>query len=114
MNKTSDIDKATRTAAKLFTAKLTAYPVAKLLLFGSRARGDFHVESDADIAVLLKGKAQRFLPTKLALADIAYDVLLETGIRIQPLPIWEEEWQSPDQYSNPYLLRNIEHEGVPL
>jgi len=26
------------------------------------------------------------------MADIAFDVLLETSIYIQPLPIWEDEW----------------------
>jgi antitoxin ChpS len=46
------------------------------------------------------------------MADLAYDILLETGIRIQPLPIWEEEWAHPDAYSNPHLLHNIEREGI--
>lgn len=48
------------------------------------------------------------------MADLAYDVLLETGIRIQPLPIWEEEWVHPEAYSNPRLLHNIRREGVRL
>ena len=48
------------------------------------------------------------------MADIAYDVLLETGIRVQPPPIWEEEWTHPDAYSDPRLLRNIDREGVRL
>lgn len=45
---------------------------------------------------------------------IAGDVLLETGIRVQPLPIREEQWEHPDTYPNPRLLRNIEREGVVL
>ena len=48
------------------------------------------------------------------MADLAYDVLLETGVRIQPLPIWEEEWAHPEGYSNPRLLQNIERQGVRL
>ena len=48
------------------------------------------------------------------MADLAYDVLLETGIRIQPLPIWEEEWEHPEAYSNPHLLPNIAREGIRL
>ena len=35
------------------------------------------------------------------MADVAFDVLLETGIRIQPLPVWEDEWEHPESYSNP-------------
>jgi len=47
------------------------------------ARGQTHrADSDADVAVLLRGAHQRFLPTKLAMADFAFDVLLETGINI--------------------------------
>lgn len=45
---------------------------------------------------------------------MAYDVLLDTGIRIQPLPILEDQWAQPEQYSNPRLLENIAREGIPL
>lgn len=40
--------------------------------------------------------------------------MLETGIRVQPLPIWEDEWAHPENYSNPALLRNIAREEVRL
>jgi uncharacterized protein len=90
------------------------YEMAGAILFGSRARGTHRPDSDADVAVLLRGEHQRFLPTKLAMADVAFDVLLETGIRIQPLPVWEDEWEHPESYSNPRLLANIANEGVRL
>jgi hypothetical protein len=48
------------------------------------------------------------------MADEAFDVLLETGVRIQPLPIWEDEWADPDHYANPRLLKNIAREGLRL
>ena len=85
-------DPATERAARLFLEKVTAkYAVTGAILFGSRARSDHRQDSDADVAVLLQGQAGEFLPTKLAMADIAYDVLLESGIRVQPLPVWEEQ-----------------------
>lgn len=56
----------------------------------------------------------RILDTKLAMADVAYDVLLETGVLIQPLPIWEEEWEHPELFGNRDLLRNIRRDGVRL
>jgi antitoxin ChpS len=71
-------------------------------------------DSDVDVSVLLHGRSGKFVATKLAMADIAYDVLLETGIRIQPLPTWKEEWKHPESYSNPRLLQNIEREGILL
>ncbi len=90
------------------------YDVAGFILFGSRARDDFRPDSDADVAVLIKGSHGDFVTTKLAMADIAFDVLLNTGIRIQPFPIWEDEWEHPESYPNPRLLENIGREGLRL
>ena len=110
-----DIDTETEQAARAFIAKVAGqYDLAGAILFGSRARKSHRPDSDADIAVLLHGHPGKFISTKLAMADIAYDVLLETGIRIQPLPIWEDEWAHPEAYSNPSLLHNIDREGIRL
>jgi predicted nucleotidyltransferase len=111
----ADIDPDTERAARAFIAKVVVlYDFAGAILFGSRARHTNLPDSDADIAVILHGHPGKFVVTKLEMADIAYDTLLETGIRIQPLPIWEEEWAHPETYSNPLLLRNIEREGMRL
>ena len=64
--------------------------------------------------VLLRGEPQRFLPVKLAMTDIAYDIFIDTGVDISPLPVWMEEWQDPDSYPTPALLRDIANEGVRL
>lgn len=111
----ADIDKETELAARAFIAKVAGkYNYAGAILFGSRARHTNRPDSDADIAVLLHGDHGKFVDVKLDMADIAYDILLETGIRIQPLPIWEDEWDHPESYSNPRLLQNIEREGIRL
>ncbi len=108
-----EIDLDTRRAVKRFLGLLAdRYDTAGAIVYGSRARGTHRSDSDADVAVLLSGKHQRFLSTKLAMADIAFDVLLETGINISPLPIWLDEWEHPERYSNPSLLHNIAREGV--
>ena len=102
-------------AARDFVSRVAArWPMNSALLFGSQARNTAHAGSDTDVAVLLTGEPGDFVATKLALDDVAYDVLLESGIRIQPFPIWEHEWAHPDLYSNPRLLHNIAREGVPL
>jgi len=49
---------------------------------------------------------------RLKMSDAAYDVLLDTGINISPLPIWMDEWEHPQAYVNPALLANIAREGV--
>lgn len=109
------VDTDTARAARVFVEKVAAqYPISGAILFGSRARGNYRPDSDADIAVLLHGRRGNFVDTKLAMADIAYDVLLETGVHIQPLPIWEDEWKHPESYSNPRLLQSINREGIRL
>ena len=109
------IDPQTAFAAKEFLAKVSeGFCVTGAMLFGSRARQSHNVESDADIAVFLAGGSGDFLATKLAMADIAFDNLLETGILVQALPIWEAEWANPMGYSNPRLLENIGREGIRL
>ena len=101
-------------AARDFAKRVNlSWPLRGALLFGSQARGSAHEESDADVAIILKGKPGHFIKTKMAMNDIAYDILLESGIRIQPLPIWERESAHPEEYSNPRLLHNIAREGPP-
>lgn len=115
MTRPADIDAETLRAAHAFIrAARSRFDVAGAILYGSRARQDHAADSDADIAVVLKGQPAPFVATKLALADLAYDVLLATGLRIQPLPVWEAQWRHPETFSNPRLLRNIEREGVAL
>jgi len=106
------VDRPTLRALDLFIGRINArYRTTGVILFGSRARGDHRADSDADVAVLLSGPPERFLPTKLAMADLAFEIMLETGIRIEPLPVWESEWSEPSAYSNPRLLENIAREG---
>lgn len=108
-------DPATMAALKAFVRKVsTRSDFAGAMLFGSRARRSHQPDSDADVAVMLNGKPGDFVPTKLAMDDLAYEVLLDTGIRIQPLPIWQSEWEQPGSYSNPRLLQNIAREGIRL
>ena len=105
----------TEQAAKAFAGLVRArYPVQSTMLFGSRARRDHRAGSDADVAVILRGEKGPFVDTKLAMADLAYEVLLETGVHIQPLPLWEYEWAHPQSHRNPGLLHNIARDGIRL
>jgi antitoxin ChpS len=90
------------------------WPLQSALLFGSQARGNAHLGSDTDVAVLLHRSPGDLVATKLALDDVAYDLMLDSGIRIQPLPKWEGEWAHPERYSYPRLLENIAREVLTL
>ena len=53
----STIDPETARAASMFVERVsTQYPINGAILIGSRARGGFRPDSDADIAVLLRGQ----------------------------------------------------------
>jgi predicted nucleotidyltransferase len=111
----AQIDHDTEAAVRRFLALLgSRYCMAGAIVYGSRARGTHRPDSDADVVVLLKGEHQRVLTTTLAMADVAYDVLLDTGINISPLPVWLDEWEHPETYTNPALLHNIAREGIRL
>ena len=109
------IDPATAEAVRHFLARIAGrYDVAGAILYGSRSRGTHRPDSDADVAVLLRGGHQRLLAVKLDMADTAFDVLLETDILVSPLPNWIDEWTHPGHHTNPALLRTIERQGIRL
>ena len=108
------IDRDTEAAVRRFLALIgDRYDVAGAILYGSRARGTHHDESDADVAVILKGEPLHY-KTVMDMAKSSFRVLLETRIPISPLPIWLDEWEHPDSYSNPELLHHIRQEGFQL
>ena len=84
----------------------------RLMLFGSRARGDNDPESDADVAVILRGRiADRWSVKRLIIQD-TYPILLETGLYIQAWPLEEGELDDPGKSSNPALVRNVVRDGI--
>jgi uncharacterized protein len=102
-------------AAREFVRRASArYSVTSAVLFGSRARGAHRSDSDVDIAIVLQGQRGKLIETSIGMADIAFELLLETNVYIQPLPIWEDEWDHPETHSNPRLVENIRREGLPL
>jgi len=110
-----ELDPTTEKAARRFLALIAdRYDTVGAMVYGSRARGNHRPDSDADLAVLLRGEHQHFLQTKLDMADTAFDVQLETDILISPFPIWMDEWKNPDAYRYAALLRNISREGIRL
>ncbi len=59
--------------------------IERVLLFGSRARGDAASDSDYDVAVFLK-EPKSFWSESGRLADIETEILLDTGAVINALP----------------------------
>jgi uncharacterized protein len=84
----------------------------RLILFGSRARGDDRPDSDADVAVVLRGPMVNRWAEKERIIDDTYAILLETGLYIQPWPIEDRALVDPDSAPNPELVRAIIRDGV--
>ena len=108
------IDPTTEQAVRDFMRRIPAdLRVERALLFGSRARGDFDEESDADVALVLRegGDDWRVL---WRLAGVAWQVFVETGIYIQPVPISSEDWADPKRVLRPSFLLSIKREGISL
>jgi predicted nucleotidyltransferase len=59
--------------------------IERLVLFGSRARGDAQADSDYDIAVFLEDLTDRWREFHL-LADLRTDILAETGAFLEARP----------------------------
>jgi antitoxin ChpS len=109
------IDSVTESALRHFIDRMAGeFDLAGVFLFGSRARGQYRPNSDADVAVLLHGRSGPRVDVALRMADIAFDVLLDTGIVIEAIPFWQDEWAHPEHFSNPALIDNIRREGTRL
>ncbi len=103
----------TKQTTKLFLELVNKqFDTAGAILFGSQARIDANTQSDADLVILLKGKPGRRVDVALTMADMAFDVMLKTGLMIDALPLWEEEWLHPETFKNPALLENIRRDGI--
>lgn len=64
--------------------------------------------------MVLNGARGDFIDTKLDMAGIAFDVLMETGVLVQPFPLWDGDLAHPERFSNPALIRAIAKDGIRL
>ena len=94
--------------------ELLSDDVTQLILFGSRARGDYRPDSDANVAALSRGDPDDAIVILLSLSDLAYKVLLSTGVRIRPFLVWETGWCDPESSAQKDTLQDIAREGITL
>jgi predicted nucleotidyltransferase len=86
--------------------------LARAILFGSRARGEGHEESDLDVAVVVRGperEVYRQVYDSAAEMNMEYDY----GVRLAPLLLSEETLEDLRDRELA-IARAILEEGVPL
>lgn len=86
-------------------------PDATVILYGSRARGDFRDDSDLDILVLLD-KDEITRDDEKRIKYPLYDIEFETGKIISPLVLSKSDWESRHRITPFY--ENIMREGIVL
>lgn len=82
--------------------------IDRVVLFGSRARGDAHDDSDYDVAVFLKSLPDRWVEFD-RLANLRSDFLNDTGVFFDTQPYISTTYQARTP-----LMREIRREGVEL
>ena len=90
--------------------------VQRVLLYGSRARGNWHEESDVDIAVVFRGEAPRAFPFGLLrrLSRIAHEAMWATGCAMYPSakPVFEAQIKEPSTAGNAAFFESLATEGI--
>lgn len=90
------------------TTVLDLIPDAEVILFGSRAREDYHEESDWDILILINRKVTHAM--KREMCDKLFYISLEYEIGINTLMLNKSDWNEKFKY---YPLHvEIEREGM--
>ena len=66
-------------------------PLSRIILFGSRARGDNEPDSDMDVLVVLEGSVSR--ESEEYVRFCAWELSYENGVVIFPLVVERTEWE---------------------
>jgi predicted nucleotidyltransferase len=96
---------------KVKEAILKIEPSAEIILYGSRARDDFHEGSDWDFMILVDGEVDDKRTDKIR--HQLYEIEWETGDVLCSIVRSRADWDSPEYGIIP-LYKNIRHEGITL
>lgn len=105
-----------RRALEAFVHRLIQWfadDLLRVVLFGSKARGDFGAESDLDLLVVAHIHPETYREAWSSIADIAWGVELEFGVVLSVIVKSEQDFAKMRRHGL-LLARNIESEGIDL
>jgi predicted nucleotidyltransferase len=86
-------------------------PDSEIILYGSRARGDFNRFSDWDVLILLNRSSISF-ELEIQYLNQIYEIELESGEIISPLIYTKNDWI--ENHSITPFFENIKKEGIKI
>jgi uncharacterized protein len=96
---------------KLRSLILERVRVHKIILFGSRARGDAAPDSDMDVLVILD---ETITPeVRDVVSDCAWKAGFDAGVVVASVVFTREEWEEGPEYHSPFV-EAVRSEGIPV
>lgn len=86
-------------------------PLARIILYGSKARGEANKESDYDLVIVTEGEVSLLREDEHRKA--LFPIELETGAVLTVFLVEEKDWNSSLYAAMPFR-QNVEREGVVL
>lgn len=84
-------------------------PLYRLILFGSRARGDADYYSDLDVVVVLDGPVNE--AAREVISDCAWEAGFNQGVVVVPVAFSRHDWENgPERHS--LLAQAVAAEGI--
>lgn len=82
--------------------------LAKLILYGSYARGDFHEESDMDFLVVLRDEEIRFMQELDRMREPLLRISIDFGIALSNFPVTLKKLSRAETL----FYQNVNQEGI--